>query len=124
MTRYKFKWANGKNGSEHKVIYVEKFGPVPDGFHIHHKDGDRWNNDPSNLEALPGLEHRRLHAKNYQRNAAGEWMKWCRACGELKPLGSFHTKTTLKGNKSTKPFCKPCRNAINKTRYANGLSRI
>lgn len=123
MTRYEFRWANGKNNSAHKVVYEENFGPVPDGFHIHHKDGNRWNNDPSNLEALPGLEHRRLHAQNYHRNDSGEWVKLCRWCGELKPLSEFHAKTTDAGNRSTKSVCKPCRNAENRKRYANGLVR-
>ena len=111
---YKSRWANGKNNSEHKVVYEQNFGPVPVGFHVHHRDENSWNNDPSNLEVLPGLEHRRIHAPNYQRNEAGEWMKFCRACGEIKPLDAFHVKTTLKGTQSTRPICKPCRIAEKK----------
>lgn len=117
MTRYKFRWANGKNNSEHKVVYEENFGQVPEGFHVHHRNENRWDNDPSNLEALDGLNHRRLHAANYRRNEAGEWMKLCRACGEVKPLDAFHVKTTLKGTKSTKSTCKMCRNVARRERY-------
>jgi HNH endonuclease len=117
MTRYKFKWANRKNNSEHKVVYEENFGPVPAGFHVHHRDEDPWNNHPDNLEALDGLEHRRLHAENYRRGENGEWLKFCRVCGEVKPLDAFHARTTLKGTKSTKAECKPCRNAARRERH-------
>lgn len=117
MTRYKFRWANGKNNTEHKVVYEENFGPVPEGFQIHHKNEEKWDNNPANLEALPNLEHRRLHAVNYQRSENGEWEKLCQACGEIKPLDAFHAKTTLKGNKSTKNHCKSCRNAARMERY-------
>ena len=33
---------------------------VPPGYEIHHKDGNPLNNDFSNLECLPRLEHRKL----------------------------------------------------------------
>lgn len=28
---------------------------------VHHRDGDRWNNSPDNLEALEPRDHRRAH---------------------------------------------------------------
>lgn len=34
----------------------------PRKFHIHHKDGNHYNNDPENLECLPAEEHLRLHS--------------------------------------------------------------
>ena len=34
---------------------------VPDGYEIHHKDGDTFNNDISNLECVSHGEHRKLH---------------------------------------------------------------
>jgi hypothetical protein len=36
--------------------------PVPDGWDVHHIDGNRLNNEPSNLQAMPKDEHARLHA--------------------------------------------------------------
>ncbi|MFB6137531.1 MAG: HNH endonuclease [Halobacteriaceae archaeon] len=29
--------------------------------HVHHSDGDRWNNDPANLEARDPVGHGELH---------------------------------------------------------------
>ena len=45
----------------YRKIYVEAHGPVPKGYHIHHIDGDRNNNDIENLIAVTPEEHHRLH---------------------------------------------------------------
>lgn len=34
---------------------------IPEGWHIHHKDEDPFNNDPSNLVPLPPAEHNEVH---------------------------------------------------------------
>src|SRR5947208_1692896 len=36
---------------------------IPDGYHVHHKDGNSFNNDISNLELIFGFEHLSEHAK-------------------------------------------------------------
>jgi HNH endonuclease len=48
---------------EHRVIAEKKIGRAlrPDE-HVHHKDHDRQNNTPENLEVLPAREHLALHA--------------------------------------------------------------
>ena len=55
-----YKYINGRYA--HRVIYEQFFGPIPAGWVVHHKDEDKSNNDPSNLEAMPRKEHQRLHA--------------------------------------------------------------
>ena len=46
-------WRNGtgKEVSIHRLV-VEAFVGDPDGFHVNHKDGDRENNDVTNLEIV------------------------------------------------------------------------
>lgn len=46
----------------HREVWEANFGPIPEGYHIHHIDRDRGNNNPSNLACLTpeqhGFEHR------------------------------------------------------------------
>jgi hypothetical protein len=48
-------------GALHVEVYKAEVGPIPDGWHVHHKDEDPLNNNPGNLEALPAGEHSALH---------------------------------------------------------------
>lgn len=48
----------------YRKIWEEFSGKqIPEGYHIHHLDGDRDNNDPSNLVCLSPAEHWDLHYK-------------------------------------------------------------
>lgn len=46
----------------HRAVWEYHCGEVPDGFDIHHRDGDRTHNDIVNLACLPRDEHHRHHA--------------------------------------------------------------
>lgn len=46
----------------HREIYADHFGPIPEGWHVHHRDGDPGNNAPENLECLPAADHLEHHA--------------------------------------------------------------
>ena len=39
-----------------RVIYREHYGEIPPDHEIHHIDGDKLNNDPENLTAIPKSE--------------------------------------------------------------------
>jgi len=46
----------------HRVKAEEKLGrQLLPGEIVHHKDGDKWNNHPDNLEVMTQAEHARLH---------------------------------------------------------------
>jgi len=47
---------------EHRFIHQEVYGFVDD--HVHHLDENKLNNHPSNLQALPRVEHLSLHAQD------------------------------------------------------------
>jgi len=64
---------------------------------VHHKDGNKHNNDPKNLEIMSRSEHSRHHAPELQeaRIKNNEWMrlrteKPCGRCDEIKPLSEFY----------------------------------
>lgn len=46
---------------QHRWQLYEMAIPVPDGYHVHHRNGDRFDNRWSNLEVLPAGEHARHH---------------------------------------------------------------
>ena len=57
-------WVNGVNWLLHRYVWTFYNGAIPDGYHIHHKDKNKDNNDISNLELVNGTEHLRNHTIN------------------------------------------------------------
>lgn len=45
----------------HRDVWEFHNGPIPEGMHVHHIDGDTANNDIGNLECIPDWEHRKHH---------------------------------------------------------------
>lgn len=76
-SRYIWRRYPGTAGYLHRIIWQEEYGPIPGGFVIHHRDGDRENNVPENLEALPISAHLALHWSEREPRE-GE----CLACGK------------------------------------------
>jgi len=59
-----FKDSDGKTQSVHKRVVEKKMGgPVKKGYEVHHRDGNKNNNKPSNLTAIKKDVHRKGHAK-------------------------------------------------------------
>lgn len=50
---------DGERSYLHRDIWEHHYGPIPPDHDIHHKDSDKANNTPSNLECLPKDEHAR-----------------------------------------------------------------
>lgn len=73
----------------HRVVYEQHHGPIPAGWVVHHKDEDKGNNDPANLEAMPRGQHQRLHAtgqpaSDKQRAAARKTLERLRSPKDAK----------------------------------------
>jgi hypothetical protein len=68
----------GPKSRLHQVVWTFHNGQIPPGHVIHHKDGNRANNDISNLECITRSEHSKRHAplhKTIERH--------CVYCGKL-----------------------------------------
>lgn len=53
----------------HRVVAEQKIGrALLPGEVVHHKDGDKWNNNPDNLEVMTQSEHARIHCLERWRN--------------------------------------------------------
>lgn len=49
----------------HRAIWEKANGPIPEGYVIHHKDGNTLNNTLENLECLSKTEHSTYHGKEH-----------------------------------------------------------
>ena len=91
--------------AEHIVVWERHHGPVPEGMHIHHVNGDNRDNRIENLQLVTPAEHRHIHAGYELRD--GIWHKRCRTCGQFKPLSEFH-RYCYYPHDGAIPYCKPC----------------
>lgn len=53
----------------HRTVWEYHNGEIPDGYHIHHKDADRSNNQISNLELVLAEKHLSNHMNTPERKA-------------------------------------------------------
>ena len=91
---------------EHVLVWERHHGrPVPPGHDIHHRDGDKLNNDISNLQLVTKLEHKRIHSGCELRD--GEWWKPCGVCREFKPITLEHWYISPEGW-TLYGRCRPC----------------
>ena len=55
----------------HRTVWEAYNGDIPEGYHVHHIDEDRSNNQIENLSLMPGLEHMKMHAVEPERRENG-----------------------------------------------------
>lgn len=51
----------------HRAVWEFHNGNIPEGYHVHHRDGDRSNNQIENLTLLEGNKHLSQHMSAPQR---------------------------------------------------------
>lgn len=78
--------------TEHRAVYWLHHGELPpDGWHIHHINGDSFDNDTENLEALPASEHVKEKGHIADLEPAPYLTLTCFQCKkEFKKLESSH----------------------------------
>lgn len=72
MPKYKYT----KGGLVHRVVWTAHHGPIPPGFHVHHKNGDAGDNRIGNLTLVQHGAHISIH-KDRRRPET-----WACPCGE------------------------------------------
>jgi len=76
----------------HQAVWEHFNGKIPKGYIIHHIDGDKSNNDISNLQIMTQPEHMKLHRENIESKKC-----ICDYCGK-----EFVSKPNFKGERR---FC-------------------
>lgn len=62
------KYFQHKGKRLHRAVWEYSNGKIPEGFDIHHEDGDRSNNQIENLRLLPRSEHHAEHQDQCSEN--------------------------------------------------------
>jgi hypothetical protein len=55
------------NNTNYRKIWEDHYEKIPKGHHIHHIDGNPYNNDISNLQCLSAEEHSKIHRDEFIR---------------------------------------------------------
>jgi len=69
---YSHNWGKGGPSNLHRAIWEHHHGAIPDGFNVHHIDGDGTNNELTNLVLVEHRAHARQHT--VERIERGELM--------------------------------------------------
>ncbi len=103
----------------HVYVYEKSHGKIKKGNHIHHIDGDKSNNEPSNLMQLTTVEHEKYHgshqekelkefkAKNVVKNAMPKAAAWHKS-EEGKKWHSEHAKMQAMRVPMKEKICQYC----------------
>lgn len=72
----------------HRQMWIDANGPIPKGFHVHHKDHDYRNNALANFELSPAGAHFASHPERIKRirRYAGKGVFMVRVKRRLKRL--------------------------------------
>lgn len=80
------RWNEGgklRHQFEHRRVWEDANGPIPDGYEIHHVNGDKGDNSLGNLQCLRRLDHaqrhRLYHSREEELAARREQQRACRA---------------------------------------------
>jgi|GEM_PF-3410701 len=112
QARWVVQLPNGVIKYEHILVWEAAHGPLPEGWVIHHKNGDPLDNTLENLQAMPRGTHTSLHMREIMRSHSivdGVEGKVCRDCKNWKPLPEFPRNGRSRvGTVVYRPVCAAC----------------
>lgn len=104
---YRRVFHGGRPHLEHRLVWEKANGPIPEGYLVHHINGDRLDNRLKNLVLVTLPVHRRIHTGCEWHE--GRWWKLCRACGIAKPVDLKHWYLSAEGWQQSER-CRLCYN--------------
>lgn len=92
---YRGKRYRGNYCYEHHLVWEQEYGiPVPDGYIIHHRDGNKRNNRIDNLELIKKEVHSKMHADMQKKTMAILRCPYCKKIFE-RDVRWLHYKRML-----------------------------
>lgn len=120
----------------HVAVYENEVGAIPDGYHVHHIDFNKDNNEPENLAVIPARDHEILHGesltdeqreekrRNMIENATPEAAKW-HGTEAGRDWHSRHMKETMENLAEVEYTCTFCGAVFRtKNRYSADANRF
>lgn len=59
----------------HRLVWRVLRGPIPEGMEVNHRNGDRADNRPANLEVVTSSQNKR-HSYRVLGHPRNDWVKW------------------------------------------------
>lgn len=119
---YKYAGRKWADGLEHVRVAERTIGrSLPEGAHVHHVDGNRLNNEPSNLVVCPDARyHNLLHYRQRALEATGDANAvYCRYCKQWEAeLSSVRIRYIGKNKNTIFPAHIECLRQYDRDRYA------
>ena len=94
---------NGKETYVHRLVWEHYNGPIPSGYHIHHRDENKRNNRISNLALSKEDEHLAYHATK-TINALSQKQRYKRIEKAIEARKRTHEKRPIP--QSPAPACR------------------
>ena len=108
----------------HRAVWERFNGEIPEGYVIHHIDGDKSNNDLTNLQLMTKSEHVKLHNSvktNICRYCGKEFESKCNYIGECYFCSSACKTKWHRENNCEIRICEECGKAF--STYKHGKIR-
>jgi len=100
--RYMARWRDEDDNvhvtTKARFLYEQEYGEIERGYEVHHKDGNKCNDDLSNLKLISISEHRKMVHGSSRKVIDGIVYKQCFSCKEYFPENSYKHRA----------YCKPC----------------
>ena len=118
----------------HRVVWEFYNCPIPEGYHVHHIDHDKSNNEISNLCLMTSKEHRKIHGielteheinwrrENIKKNAIPKAAEWHGSEAGVLWHKEQYEKTKSKLHEISAFVCEECGASFEATR--NGHNRF
>jgi len=102
--RYRKRTVNGRTYSEHRLVWEAANGPIPEGHHIHHRNGDKLDNRRENLRLCDRAGNSANRSKvsrptsskykgvHTRKSTPGRWFTYMRINGKQTYIGTFKTE--------------------------------